>query len=103
MRISDWSSDVCSSDLLGDARLPRHLPLDLLDVLAQRGELTPTPGELQQRPGRCRHQPSSGAHWTRSADSREGKECVSKSGYRWSPDHVNKTKKRRTERMRSYK
>src|SRR3546814_15588070 len=37
MRISDWSSDVCSSDLIGTAKLPeaqrRGIPHHLLDVL----------------------------------------------------------------------
>src|SRR3546814_10945611 len=45
MRISDWSSDVCSSDLQGDAggveagvghrRLQHQLPLGLREVLAE--------------------------------------------------------------------
>src|SRR3546814_2295470 len=34
MRISDWSSDVCSSDLEIDARVARALP-DLLGALVQ--------------------------------------------------------------------
>src|SRR3546814_11879187 len=41
MRISDWSSDVCSSDLVGvldglDARNPRLEPANVRDVVLQR-------------------------------------------------------------------
>src|SRR3546814_17222091 len=40
MRISDWSSDVCSSDLLEPDRLRLpHQPVDLLQVLGDRLEL----------------------------------------------------------------
>src|SRR3546814_14524397 len=40
MRISDWSSDVCSSDLLEPDRLRLpHQPVDLLKVLGDRLEL----------------------------------------------------------------
>src|SRR3546814_4985228 len=35
MRISDWSSDVCSSDLLHPADAPRHA-LDHLDIFTDR-------------------------------------------------------------------
>src|SRR3546814_10498507 len=48
MRISDWSSDVCSSDLLGSQRLSNRLQIfagiiafgNLADVLAQRLAVT---------------------------------------------------------------
>src|SRR3546814_6658286 len=71
MRISDWSSDVCSSDLGScRARAPAaHVRLDtertscLLDPL-----------------GPC-------AQSTRSEERRVGKECVSTCRSRWSPYH----------------
>src|SRR3546814_7685216 len=78
MRISDWSSDVCSSDLGGvamieeveigglpGARLPAHEPLGrpAIDGVA-----------------RCREQ-------ARSEERRVGKECVSTCRSRWSPYH----------------
>src|SRR3546814_4135693 len=44
MRISDWSSDVCSSDLRGDAS---HMPLMLIET-----ESTPNPATLKFLPGR---------------------------------------------------
>src|SRR3546814_6419343 len=75
MRISDWSSDVCSSDL------PK-LPLDVL----QSSRSTPalTGGPSNARPVRVqrvvrRHD--------RSEERRVGKECVSTCRSRWSPYH----------------
>src|SRR3546814_9280597 len=68
MRISDWSSDVCSSDLL--ARLGR-LFLCLVLVLAIIEDL----GDGRLGGGR------------RSEERRVGKECVSTCRSRWSPYH----------------
>src|SRR3546814_12383629 len=76
MRISDWSSDVCSSDLLMNA-----LPITETD--AQRSELTDG----------IRRVPTSGASWSRPSRSEErrvGKECVSTCRSRWSPYHYKK-------------
>src|SRR3546814_1838674 len=82
MRISDWSSDVCSSDLRlshpSDRSGCRTWPC-----------CPPAPGP----PRSCRPRsqlPS--AHWRdsvapRSEERRVGKECVSTCRYRWSPDH----------------
>src|SRR3546814_4351013 len=36
MRISDWSSDVCSSDL-GDGSVTHHLPIDEIEHVAAAG------------------------------------------------------------------
>src|SRR3546814_5414843 len=71
MRISDWSSDVCSSDLLH--AVLQFLPVD--DVVAAAA-----PGIEQPR----RH-PRAG-RW-RSEERRVGKECVSTCRSRWSPYH----------------
>src|SRR3546814_16259325 len=68
MRISDWSSDVCSSDL--HRVIGQHLP-DRVD----------------------RHHPARGDQqvawlWlVRSEERRVGKECVSTCRSRWSPSH----------------
>src|SRR3546814_1694724 len=35
IRISDWSSDVCSSDLVADAHGGHALPVDALDLLEE--------------------------------------------------------------------
>src|SRR3546814_1781253 len=63
MRISDWSSDVCSSDLIGAS-----LPVITGDApKGSRPDLT-----------RC---------IARSEERRVGKECVSTCRSRWSPYH----------------
>src|SRR3546814_12103522 len=107
MRISDWSSDVCSSDLA----VFRHQPLGPQDRLVEavaeytgvRHRLTEKAFELG-RPGlavgdlvaegigvadrqhrhRLRHRPVS------SEERRVGKECVSRSRSRWWPYHYKK-------------
>src|SRR3546814_17942514 len=102
MRISDWSSDVCSSDLgqadEGEALLRRSLQLDasypgvpvvtLAFVLSQRGELEEAERILDDMPS-----PSN----LRSDERRVGKECVSTCSSRWAPSH---SKKKRTKRHR---
>src|SRR3546814_16821877 len=75
MRISDWSSDVCSSDLITLARVSAGPPA---------GKATTTvvgAAALAAVPTR----PS------RSEERRVGKECVSTCRSRWSPDHYKKT------------
>src|SRR3546814_6808508 len=91
MRISDWSSDVCSSDLaVVIAAMQRLLhPIDI--------ELLQFAGDLQrvlERPRRLgvpRHAPALIAvHHQgelRSEERRVGKECVSTCRSRWSPYH----------------
>src|SRR3546814_5022009 len=69
MRISDWSSDVCSSDLvalLSPAALGARFPWLHVDDLAA--------GTL-------------GLSNERSEERRVGKECVSTCRSRWSPYH----------------
>src|SRR3546814_3408839 len=68
MRISDWSSDVCSSDLSSAASSPPT------SSSSGRNSTHPT--------ATCRSLPSS-----RSEERRVGKECVSTCRSRWSPYH----------------
>src|SRR3546814_7619613 len=78
MRISDWSSDVCSSDL---ARL-RSIVISIasntasmiINKICQWGNISCTATEQ-------RHQ------HMRSEERRVGKECVSTCRSRWSPYH----------------
>src|SRR3546814_12336442 len=95
MRISDWSSDVCSSDLLPEygfhagQLLDRDAAAHVLIGIEQRGaaarlqldghDLTreASVGDGARRP-LLRHE--------RSEERRVGKECVSTCRSRWAPD-----------------
>src|SRR3546814_12924568 len=93
MRISDWSSDVCSSDLLAygpPLRTRDTLPTDVPAALATSrivgrrviqlafSTITADRPSLDARPA------------MRSEERRVGKECVSTCRYRWSQSHSNK-------------
>src|SRR3546814_6513181 len=78
MRISDWSSDVCSSDL--DPR-PGHSARRAVDDDHRCRKLSRLCG---RHPGAL----ADGADAeTRSEERRVGKECVSTCRSRWSPYH----------------
>src|SRR3546814_12530554 len=100
MRISDWSSDVCSSDLIGLQRLADQ-------GIQRRVLVQPPPGSGHgilperrlaglQEAGRGGGPVDGGAggHLVvgRSAERRVGKECVSTCSSGWSPSHSTKTK-----------
>src|SRR3546814_3406310 len=78
MRISDWSSDVCSSDLgarrpdLGDREPDRDVAQPRRDAPAGADRPGAEPADLGAR---------------RSEERRVGKECVSTCRSRWSPYH----------------
>src|SRR3546814_19864322 len=106
MRISDWSSDVCSSDLAdaGGAGVHPQAHADHdLDPLRQgashqgRGdqlelpEVSPQP--QHRRPERNRERTGGGRQRCRSEERRVGKECVSTCRSRWSPTPSNKKNK----------
>src|SRR3546814_20243510 len=101
MRISDWSSDVCSSDLLhrgerpdrfrllrGSSmarhciREPRYVPP--VQRIGEQPDLFggPTLSHVAERQGPPK----------RSEERRVGKECVSTWRSRWSPEHSKKKK-----------
>src|SRR3546814_13238709 len=94
MRISDWSSDVCSSDLhvLRDARTSRFLAIATLNIGA---ETAGTQGDwlARFRIGAKLDRPGVGdaavlsAAGLRSEERRVGKECGSPCRSRWLPDH----------------
>src|SRR3546814_17093996 len=70
MRISDWSSDVCSSDLSARPRRP------FMGV-----------GPAGRGNARRENSGYAGFHGGRSEERRVGKECVSTCRSRWSPYH----------------
>src|SRR3546814_17924991 len=105
MRISDWSSDVCSSDLLNFSRQNLEFVADI--VTTERGQ--PVQAEVEDRlhlrlrqavgrgllhlaldrldeadiGGDLAHRPFA----RRSEERRVGKECVRTGRTRWSPYH----------------
>src|SRR3546814_4637229 len=79
MRISDWSSDVCSSDLY------RHRPGSVCSTEGRNHFSSALIGWRSVSGGRvdlCRH-----LERPRSEERRVGKECVSTCRSRWSPYH----------------
>src|SRR3546814_13955297 len=116
MRISDWSSDVCSSDLLDDAA--RALLGETRAALSDVQEWSPTAldekvrgvaedaeiglGKVAQplRAALTGRATSPGLfdvlfllgkdESLRSEERRVGKECVSTCRFRWAPDHKKK-------------
>src|SRR3546814_3318313 len=81
MRISDWSSDVCSSDLLVIKCLPGGIVLRGPAITASEKATNRSRfGALIQ------YSPCARCH-RRSEERRVGKECVSTCRSRWSPYH----------------
>src|SRR3546814_1661194 len=77
MRISDWSSDVCSSDLPSSV-CQRSSPVsETIGSISGSGA-----GRLGLQSRHETREP-----WTRSEERRVGKECVSTCRSRWSPYH----------------
>src|SRR3546814_7019066 len=84
MRISDWSSDVCSSDLARRRILAHGLPGSVFRgtigslatrKLFERGYIPDDDAPIAQ------------LYHARSEERRVGKECVSTCRSRWSPYH----------------
>src|SRR3546814_13280098 len=115
MLISDWSSDVCSSDLLApEHRALRRAYLGRVGARRRcpllRGVAGPPPGGdaaggvARRPPSHCTRAadgletaagtpnpascpPDPATTLTRSEERRVGKECVSTCRSRWSPEH----------------
>src|SRR3546814_16348650 len=103
MRISDWSSDVCSSDLAGTGHDDGGDPSDPAvggdpDALFRRDDPRPVPRDAA--PGLRDPDPPDAGHRSgprdpaapagRSEERRVGKECGSTCRYRWSRYHEKK-------------
>src|SRR3546814_19518375 len=118
MRISDWSSDVCSSDLIGGPARPQQPPHPLPER-APDGTVSlatvPQPALIYRLSGDynpLNADPEAARRvgfdrpilhgMSRSEERRVGKECVNTCRSRWSP--YDEKKKKRSKRIveRSY-
>src|SRR3546814_20429117 len=99
MRISDWSSDVCSSDLPDEKRRER-VSAAIYDASmvainnrwGNHNEIEADKANVQQRMTNAMGDTAAmtiltGQQNTRSEERRVGKECVSTCRSRWSPYH----------------
>src|SRR3546814_16262190 len=101
MRISDWSSDVCSSDLHWPVHMvvvpKKHIP-SLTNLDGNEAELhfvieavRQVAHEIERTQGAAKVLTNLGEYQDskhlRSEESRVGKEGVSTCRYRWSPIH----------------
>src|SRR3546814_12952831 len=108
MRISDWSSDVCSSDLAGAGepdfqlvavaaadRLLKHGQI-LVEALQGREHRVPVRKEDVPPHHRIARRDAGEVAETarRSEERRVGKECVSTCRSRWAPYHKKKKNKK---------
>src|SRR3546814_15363393 len=95
MRISDWSSDVCSSDLFTGSILMQKLPeaKTAIKYIEQEKRNTRSPAISQSMNTTALKKPFSPGStapriiMSRSEERRVGKECVSTCRSRWSRVH----------------
>src|SRR3546814_10599780 len=93
MRISDWSSDVCSSDLRQmRERMAKTLPSregsdSSGDNSGTTSSAPPAPPSDQRASGEETVHSGKSKERSRSEERRVGKECVSTCRARWSPYH----------------
>src|SRR3546814_4999980 len=83
MRISDWSSDVCSSDLLSVVFEGKTTGTPISLMIENVDQRSKDYSEVAKayRPGHADYA------YDRSEERRVGKECVSTCRSRWSPSH----------------
>src|SRR3546814_12871059 len=93
MRISDWSSDVFSSDLDGVEQLAIPPQGRLGGICCQHMRLQPEASQGFMDPFAA----------NRSEERRVGKECVSTCRSRWSPYHSKKKRKSNDTHHDTYK
>src|SRR3546814_13425823 len=99
MRISDWSSDVCSSDLVNlRAGAPAEVPVELVEAFLLGAGPAMLPGKRDDRTEarvlsiRLAERAEDWAHVEtkpalRSEERRVGKECVGRVRLRGVPEH----------------
>src|SRR3546814_11171981 len=88
MRISDWSSDVCSSDL--DVGEKGQIEVGA-GARHDQQHRDPSDQEFDEQAHAPGNPAVAGLGDLRSDERRVGKECVSTCRSRWSPYHKNKT------------
>src|SRR3546814_18850984 len=104
MRISDWSSDVCSSDLEWQSHLTVAVQAAQA-VMEQGHQLYPTYDGLFQHEAEGPSNAESifvkiyGVSPSRSEERRVGTECVSKCRFRWSPYPYKNKKKQQHKKI----
>src|SRR3546814_8060663 len=86
MRISDWSSDVCSSDLLARTSMCYLSASPFHPTTSWCCRFKPRPLLRIHAHAALAH-PCTAKRWNRSEERRVGKECVSTCRSRWSPYH----------------
>src|SRR3546814_16229332 len=96
MRISDWSSDVCSSDLVHESQ---SLIVEMQACRSRpfAAHLAPLLREAFGVDGPAWSADS--LYRARSEERRVGKECVSTCRSRWSPEHKKKNKSSTTRHL----
>src|SRR3546814_7811760 len=82
MRISDWSSDVCSSDLVAGGYVAYHAVSDTYELTPEQAFVLADEDSPVFMPNAWAVPAS-----MRSEERRVGKECVSTCRSRWSPYH----------------
>src|SRR3546814_17321560 len=94
MRISDWSSDVCSSDLAALAAIRRSRQAQDEETIHVRGEggavFEMTPSKMSSETKRRLQLGYLRRVNARSEERRVGQECDSTCRSRWSPNHDTK-------------
>src|SRR3546814_13927636 len=113
MRISDWSSDVCSSDLTllprqqrpaphrppDSCRSPEVVPAADRQVRSARPYCNGLPPPLPWSAARPRTTAFPASMPSRSEERRVGKECVSTCRSRWSPLHLKQKHKHISQKL----
>src|SRR3546814_5254946 len=86
MRISDWSSEVCSSDLQR-ARVGEFVLINGLNFIGSRNKYAKKSENRYFLDGNNDLYRDGVSDFVRSEERRVGKECVSTCRSRWSPYH----------------
>src|SRR3546814_16380795 len=102
MRISDWSSDVCSSDLRGCRSATQGC-----GRCGPEGKMVPFSAFASGywtfgSPKLERYNGLPAVQILRSEERRVGKECVSTCRSRWSPNHEKKKNRQKTSQRHMY-